>query len=113
MNALGRTVVACLALFQVGATTALTYAESIQDAERIGSPIHVESPGNADCDAHHSSLFCNAMRVLLLAKVPGQVGKIEGAVPGIRSPAALPASVFSPASTRLAGPVVPRAPPRV
>ena len=107
-----RAIVACMACFQMGAMAVLTHAESIQDAERIGFPVHVESPGNTDCNPHHGHLFCNAL-LLVLVEGKRELGRVKWIGSGIRSPIDLFADVFSPASTRLAGSVIPRAPPRV
>ena len=102
---------AFIALVQIGAFAVLSPADALLDADRVGLPVHVESPENRACPAQHSHLFCQLVRSLVSAPPAVPV-----AVAGVPAPAAFttegPVGDIPPKSaTFLIGAIIPRGPP--
>lgn len=108
---LRRTAAACLALFQVGSTSALTHADALLDARSMGSPVHVESPDASDCAIHHDHLFCQVVRSLSQATFSCQATTAAAPTPPILIVEAGPEAHEAKCAPILRGPVVPRGPP--
>ena len=106
-----RVAAACLALFQIGSTSALTHADALLDAERMGTPAHVESPENSDCAIHHGHLFCQVVRSLFQATISHEVTTRTAPVSLIRVVKADREAHHAKCAPILFGSVVPRGPP--
>ena len=61
--------ISCIATLQIGVSASLSPADAILDIERFGSPVHIESPENADCAVDHGHFFCQVVRSLSKAGV--------------------------------------------
>lgn len=102
---------AAVSLLHIGAVTALGPADAILDAEGARTPIHVESPDNADCAACHGHFFCQLVRSLSLAPVPQHIQIAGLPIPPVRhaEPRRQAERFYGP--RLMAGSAVPRAPP--
>lgn len=102
---------ACIALVQVGVFAVLSSADALLDAERFGSPVHVESPENRACTAHHSHLFCQVVRLLLSGTPASRVAASDSPAPDFlttdRPRGDAPAKI----ANFLIGAISPRGPP--
>ena len=110
---LRRVGAACIAALQIGASAALGPADAILDIERFGSPVHVESPENADCAVDHGHLFCQVVRSLSKAGVSGGITLPQVCLPPLRLPEPDRVADRLPIAPILCGSIVPRAPPIV
>lgn len=106
-----RTAVFSLATLQIGLAGALGPADAVLDIEPFGSPIHVESPESADCAVTHGHVFCQVVRSLSKAGVPGEIMLPRVSAPPLRLPEPDVATDSPPATPILLGSVIPRAPP--
>lgn len=103
--------VAFIAALQIVVAAALGPADAILDIERFGSPVHVESPENADCAVDHGHLFCQVVRSLSKAGFSGGVTLPRVCLPPLRLPEPDCVAARLPIAPILRGSVVPRAPP--
>ena len=108
---LWRVAAACLALFQIGSTSVLAHADALLDAERTGSPLHVESPENSDCALHHGHLFCQVVRSLFQAVTSPEIVVQADPAPLIRVVEAEREAYQAKCAAILLGSVIPRGPP--
>ena len=104
--------VACVGLFHIGAAAALGTADAILDAELAITPVHIESPGSADCASHHGHL-CQLVRSLSLADISDRVNPADSPAPPVRHCGGSREATFIPSSPIMSGPVVPRGPPTI
>lgn len=108
---LRRVGVSCVAAFQIGAAAGLGPADAILDIERFGSPVHVESPTNADCAVDHGHLFCQVVRSLSKAGIPHRITLSQETGPPVHLPEPDREAGRAPVASVLTGSVIPRAPP--
>ena len=100
-----------LVTLQIGLAGSLVPADAVLDIERFGSPVHLESPDNADCAVDHGHTFCQLVRSLSKAGVSGAIALPKVSAPPLRLPEPDMAADHPPATPILLGSVVPRAPP--
>ncbi|MDE2781762.1 MAG: hypothetical protein OXK77_02285 [Gemmatimonadota bacterium] len=100
-----------IAALQIGIAAGLGPADAILDIERFGSPVHIESPENADCAVDHGHLFCQVVRSLSKAGVAGGITLPRVCLPPLRLPEPDRVALRLPAAPILCGSIVPRAPP--
>ena len=108
---LRRTAVFSLAKLQIGLAVSLGPADAVLDIERFGSPVHLESPDNADCVLDHGHTFCQVVRSLSKAGMSGGIALPRVSAPPLRLPEPDPAAGRPPAAPVLLGSFFPRAPP--
>lgn len=106
-----RVGVSCIATLQIGVSASLSPADAILDIERFGSPVHIESPLNADCAVDHGHFFCQVVRSLSKAGVSHGISFSQISEPPLRLPEPNREADRVPTARIRVGPVVPRAPP--
>lgn len=100
-----------MVLLQLVAAAALPSADAVLEAERVGTPLHIESPHNEDCPTSHDHLFCQVVRSLVAASTSRDVGTLLDLAPphaGDAAPSERGEAEWQPA---LRGPTAPRPPP--
>ena len=108
---LRRVGISCIATLQIGVLASLSPADAILDIERFGSPVHIESPENADCAVDHGHFFCQVVRSLSKAGVSEGITLSQVGEPPFRLPEANRDADRVPIARVLVGSVFPRAPP--
>jgi len=108
---LRRAGILCIATLQIGLSAVFSPADAILDIERFGSPVHVESPRNADCAVNHGHFFCQVVRSLSNAGVSGGITAPRIGAPPLRLSEPDRAADCIPTAPILVGSVIPRAPP--
>lgn len=106
-----RVAAACLALFYTGSTAALIHADSVLDGQRMGSPVHVESPESGDCAVHTGHVFCQVVRSLSHAGISYGVTMEDSRRPPIQVVEVSREREVARCAPILFGSVVPRGPP--
>lgn len=102
-----------LAVFHLGATSALSAADGVLDVERFDAPMHVESEGSEDCAPHHDHAFCQVVRSTAFGAPSQASAQADLRLPA--SPVAHPPAVEATTPSRglLPGTAGPRAPPLI
>ncbi len=96
---------------QVGVVAVLSPADALLDAERLGAPVHVESPEKRNCTAHHSHLFCQVVRLLLSGTPAGRVAAADSPAPSFLAIDRPGGDAPARSATFLIGAISPRGPP--
>jgi hypothetical protein len=101
----------CLVLLQLAAVVALPSADAMLEAERVGLPLHVESPQSEECPASHDHLICLMVRSLTAASITPDIGKALDLAPPVYGGVTLAARGDADRGPSLKGPTPPRPPP--
>lgn len=72
-----------MVLLQLIAAAALPSADAVLEAQRIGLPLHVESPHNEECPASHGHVFCQVVHSLAAASTVGDIGLLVHRSPAL------------------------------
>ena len=102
---------ACIALVQVGVSAVLFPADALLDAERIGSPVHIESPDERACAAQHSHLFCQIVRSMFSGMPTGRMAVGDVPAPSIFTIERPSGDAPAKSAIFLIGAIIPRGPP--
>jgi hypothetical protein len=100
-----------MALLQLGAAAALPSADAMLDAERVGIPLHIESPHSENCPASHDHLFCQVVRSLAAVSAAKRVGTLYDIAPPLAGDGASIDRIDAELRPTLRGPTAPRPPP--
>lgn len=106
-----RVLASCISLMQACVVAVVSHVDAMLDAERLSSPVHVESPESRDCAAQHNHLFCQVVRSLFSGPPTGRIAVAEIPAPCVSDTDRPAADVPGKSATFLIGAINPRGPP--
>ncbi len=89
----------------------LSPADALLDAERYGSPAHIELPDHRGCPAQHNHLVCQVVRSLVSVTPTGPIPFADIAATSVFTTDRPSGEVPAKSATFLIGAINPRGPP--
>jgi len=102
---------ACIAVMQAGVFAVLSPADALLDAERYGTPVHVEPPDHRGCPSQHNHLVCQVVRSLVSVTPTGRIAFTDIAATSVFTTDRPSGEVPAKSATFLIGAINPRGPP--